>query len=387
MMTDKKLEYDRLLSKVADNLDISKTMRDKAIASYESVGEWLGGCVDNANVRVFPQGSFALGTVVKPLNDKEEYDIDLVCLLEEGQGLSGLEIKHLVGDRLKEHEKYRKMLNGKEGKRCWTLHYDEFHMDVLPCVPKDWIYRDPGFTNIRLTNKLRQNVYTSKFSNPCEYQKWFAERMAVQLFELRTAFAKQYKVDIADVPIYEVKTPLQRAVQLLKRHRDIMYQDVEEEKKDDAPISIIITTLAAHAYENEGTLIEALTSILINMPKHIELRDGEYWIENPSIPEENFADKWNETTNKPKEFFRWLSKVKNDLLVSPLNERGLHRTVELLGASLGDNIVKRSIIDLGNEAKENVDSQNLYIKGLSGGLTTNSTMGTKKVGGHTFFGT
>ena len=40
------------------------------------------------------------------------------------------------------------------------------------------------------------------------------------------------------------KGVLQRAVQIYKRHRDIFF-----EGKENAPISIIITTLAAHAFE------------------------------------------------------------------------------------------------------------------------------------------
>jgi hypothetical protein len=36
-----------------------------------------------------------------------------------------------------------------------------------------------------------------------------------------------------------VKTPLQQAVQILKRHRDMMFADDPEHK----PISVIITTL------------------------------------------------------------------------------------------------------------------------------------------------
>ena len=45
---------------------------------------------------------------------------------------------------------------------------------------------------------------------------------------------------VEDVPTYELKTPLQRAVQLLTRHRDVMFAD----NPDVAPISMILTNLA-----------------------------------------------------------------------------------------------------------------------------------------------
>ena len=50
-------------------------------------------------------------------------------------------LKQMVGDRLKEHGKYKQLLDA-EGKRCWTLEYAEtdgvgFHLDVLPACPED----------------------------------------------------------------------------------------------------------------------------------------------------------------------------------------------------------------------------------------------------------
>jgi hypothetical protein len=59
--------------------------------------------------------------------------------------------------------------------------------------------------------------------------------------------AEALKANIEDVPEWRVKTPLQRAVQLLKRHRDVYFAGDYENR----PISIIITTLAAHAYKNQ----------------------------------------------------------------------------------------------------------------------------------------
>jgi hypothetical protein len=53
------------------------------------------------------------------------------------------------------------------------------------------------------------------------------------------------KAQVQPMPEYGfAKGVLRRAVQIYKRHRDIFFQG-----KENAPISIIITTLAAHAYE------------------------------------------------------------------------------------------------------------------------------------------
>ena len=160
-MNTREKEYNRYLRKLAENLDISDTMRDKAIESYAAVGRWLGDCADDSSVKIAPQGSFYLGTVVKPVSDKDEYDIDLVCLLKDKHGASEYEIKNLVGDRLKEHGTYAKMLDSEEGKRCWTLNYDEFHMDILPSAPKDSVYLEPYLTALRLTKLLQVSISRS----------------------------------------------------------------------------------------------------------------------------------------------------------------------------------------------------------------------------------
>jgi hypothetical protein len=385
-MADREQEYDKYLRKIADNIDISDTMRDKAIDSYNAVGRWLGDCSEDSDVKIYPQGSFYLGTVIKPVTDKDDYDIDLVCLLKDMQSASDYEIKNIIGNRLKEHDKYAVMLDNKEGKRCWTLHYDEFHMDILPCSPKETVYLEPYLTNIRFTHRIAPRKYIPMYSNPYKYHEWFEHRMQVRLLEARKEFSARKQVEISKVPLHVVKTPLQRAIQLLKRHKILMYQDAPQAQKDNAPISIIITTLAAHAYNDENNVFEALKNILNNMQKYIEVRDGEYWIGNPAMPEENFAEKWNADPSIQAEFIRWLDQAKQDMLVEPLKEYGLHKVSESMKHSFGSNIVKKSFLDLGYQTKADREKGNLFVTSLKGGLTTSVEDGAKKVGDHTYFG-
>ncbi len=384
-MTDKEQLIDSYLRRIAENLDISTTMREKAEKSYRAVGEWLGDCDINSDVKIMPQGSFYLGTVIRPVSDADEYDIDLVCLLKNATYKSEAEIKKIVGDRLREHKTYRDMLEP-EGKRCWTLCYDEFHMDILPCVPNQKFYIEPYFTEIKLTHKQDNGTYVPKYSNPYKYHEWFEDRMRVRLDEVRKDYSVKNQVEISKVPLYKVKTPLQRAIQLLKRHRDIMYDALPEVRKDNAPISIIITTLAARAYNNEANIYEALCNIIEGMPKYIKKSGNDFIIENPVMPEENFADKWNEKPEKAREFFKWLETAKDAILTAPMNVQGLHRVSESFESCFGSNLVKRALVEEGAATKAARDNKTLCVDGLTGGLKTTSSQTTKKVGGHTFFG-
>lgn len=383
-MQQKRQDYlNELYNQIADELSISDTMTTKAISSYEAVGKWLGDCEPGLDVKIMPQGSFNLGTVIKPLSDKDDYDIDLVCLLKNGGELEAKKIKNVVGDRLKEHKMYYSMLE-KEGKRCWTLQYDEFHMDILPSVPNNIIFDEQKDTELRLTHKNSQNQYEDRYSNPYQYRIWFENCMQTILQNVKKDFAYRNKVEISQVATYRVKTPLQKAVQLLKRHRDIMFEKVD---CDDAPISIIITTLAGKAYNNETNLYDALKNIVEFMPNYIEIdNEGKYRIENPVMKEENFADKWNENHRKFECFDLWLQAVRKDVIDNPLNIIGVEEISKLVKKNFGEGITNKAFSAIAESNRFARQNQTLYINGLQGGLAKTSNSEGQPVPEHTFYG-
>lgn len=380
-MNDKEQYLDNILWKISREISITDSMMDKAVSSYESVGTWLGnGLV--YDVYVMPQGSMNLGTVVKPVSDKDDYDIDLVCLLKDGNYLPAYKIKKIVGDRLKEHAVYRqKIASEGEGRRCWKMKYDEFHMDILPCVPKT-TYSDPVSTDIRITHKNEYSNYEDRYSNPAGYHRWFEGRMRDALIREKHDYAVRNKLELEDVPTYRVKTPLQVAIQLLKRHRDICF----EGNPEIAPISIIITTLAAHAYNGETSVFEALCNILRGMKNYIEIRDGVYYVANPVMDEENFADKWEKYPERRQAFFDWMLRAIKELIDDPIKTIGLDQVKECYSKALGDAPVTRAIKKLGYETRNNRLDNKLYSSGLVSGLTPNATKNSKPVKEHTFFG-
>lgn len=104
------------------------------------------------------------------------------------------------------------------------------------------------------------------------------------------------------------------AIQILKRHRDNMFS-----KRDNKPISIIITTLAAKAYNGETNLFDALDNILMNMHNFIDTDEsGNIIISNPTLPTENFADKWKDNPEKEFAFTEWLRTAQKDIIENPL---------------------------------------------------------------------
>lgn len=106
--------------------------------------------------------------------------------------------------------------------------------------------------------------------------------MVAEFTMLREASAIAKRMDVEDIPDWQVKTTLQRTVQALTRHRDLYFADAPK----DRPASIINTTLAAMAYHGGGSLFAVLLDVVEGMPSFIEERAGILWIPNRRLKAE-----------------------------------------------------------------------------------------------------
>lgn len=295
---------DSLLQAIAETLDVPQSAYDQATERYQAVGEWL--CRDGSSLRsqepsVYPQGSFAIGTATKPLTG-DDYDLDAVIeLAGPKDAWDPAVLKAAVGRELRASGVYGPMLEP-EGRRCWTLRYSPgssshgFHMDLLPSVPQ---HAQAEATAIAITNRLPNQVVEWRESDPKRYALWFRDRMQ-PLTERR--LRADTIAGIAAVPFFETRVPLQYVIQVLKRYRDVLFQHDPE----DAPISIIITTLAAHAYRGEESIAETFLGVLARMSSCFERTGDRIVILNPVEPSENFADRWQGNPRKQKAFLTWL---------------------------------------------------------------------------------
>lgn len=382
-----KKEINEYLLELGKELDITQNEHDAIVKSYEAVGNWLSNETSSLNYyspKILPQGSFMLGTIVKPINPEDDIDIDLVCKLEKKpNSWTQKDLKTKVGDRLKSNSTYDKMLKEYEGgesyneggRRCWTLKYSDvagYHMDILPSFSTDNLTflmektfsasyeldeNDVKGLAIRITDTEFENydsdtdVENWGKSNPFGYAKWF-------LAKAMTSRVKLFSLNESIDPVRDFekeKLPLQRVVQLLKRHRDIMFTS-DNYDSDNKPISVIITTLATMAYDRSENLIDAYSNIVKSMRDLIENRfnheTGKYekWVVNPINKEENFADKWSEVKQKQDYFYLWLDKLEEDLeKISDAKGKGLHYLNESFSSMYGKEVTKKVFSSFGNK--------------------------------------
>ena len=299
-------DIDEKLRLIADEIDLTETEFLAVQSAYKKVGNWLSS-PDSATQKydflIYPQGSVKIGTVIKPLA-KDDYDVDIVCLFQKNySNLSRKEVKQIVGQRLLENSGYRKMAEKEHG-RCWTLNFNtspKLHMDILPATPGE----DDG-DSVNATKKDDNGNYSTLPTNPKGFADWFL--FNANKYQRPKIMTDSFK---EPVPTYPKKSPLQMAVQLVKRHRDNYFLRYPNKT---APASIIINTLMAKTYNGQESLKEILTTCPIHWMEEINGSAGHYYLENPSLPKENFMDKWNnDDVDAPGCFFEWYGSLIRDI--------------------------------------------------------------------------
>ncbi|QOD03049.1 nucleotidyltransferase [Pseudarthrobacter sp. BIM B-2242] len=377
-------DLEKVLGAGISSLDISAEERAKVVARYNSLGQTLNEhwAESTAENRVYVQGSFALGTVTRRIHRNDDVDIDLVVVRGiQTSSTTQVALKADAGTGLRKFvaASHPKALLA-ESERCWTLEYPGMHMDVLPAVPDASSERgsDDG---ILITD---HDVRSWLRSDPLGYANWFRD-VARKEVMAKEAFLAERGVDVVDVPEWTRKTTLQLAVQALKRHRDIYFTG----RLDHRPSSIIITTLAAHAYQLDqlgGNLFDVMRAIATNLVDHIEVINGQHVIANPVMPEENFADCWASEPWRASALFEWADAVSQD--ISGIAAR-----------SGNDNVLKGIRMVLGEHAAlagaralsyPHVEARRSGILRAQNGLGTLTVTGpassTRPVKDHTFHG-
>jgi hypothetical protein len=403
LTTDQKQQLNDILEELGSSLDITKAEHEVIAGSYNAVAKWLAkpdSILRLYDPQILPQGSFMLGTMVHPVSDEDDLDIDLVCQLKrKPASWTQYSLKQTVGNQIRANETYAEMMDD-EGRRCWTLKYanDKYHMDILPSFVDDAysVLLEKAFSNIeekdvdnlaiRITDNTSPNYRTDTNmdnwhkSNPFGYAKWFFY-LATRPIELRRTFS--LSESIKPIPSFrEQKLPLQRVVQLLKRHRDIMFDGDE-----DKPISIIITTLAARAYNDAPGIgiADTLQSVASSLGHYIEDRNGVKWIANPVNHEENFADKWVENPKRKDNFYKWLTKIDKDFRgMHSTQQRGLSYLGESFKKLFGDTSATKAFSRYGEKTRLLRESGGLKMAATTGTL---GLSGRTAVSGHNFFGT
>ncbi|ATE72052.1 nucleotidyltransferase domain-containing protein [Lysobacter capsici] len=315
-------QWEALITNLLKRLELDPKERAMAEADYEQLANQLAAklSIPRHDVHIFPQGSMRTQTTISqryPTN----FDLDLVVKLS-GPKYAQAEPETMFAA-------FGKALEGNESetgdpsakRRCWRLPYPgkAYYFDLTPAVPDR-----TGYWGSSLSVRDPDTRWAP--SNPEEFALWFCLHAEKRFSFTRIAQDRQIEAKTTVTPLPNenvgIDDILRRTVQLMKLHRDSLYREESDARKEAMPISVILVTLAAHAYADLhakrrtefSSPIEVVLALVEAMPSYIQRAGAGWSVTNPQLPGENFADKWNSDRGlRAAEFHRWHTRLETDL--------------------------------------------------------------------------
>lgn len=311
-------------------IQLPESAYEEAVNRYQSVGKFLtsdDSLLKSTSPEIKPQGSFRLGTAIYPQSRDKEFDLDLTlkCGILTPDKITQKDFRELAKRAVQIYADRYGMDKVEEKRRCVRLNYkssnvsnSSFHIDIVPAIygtaqERESIRLAKGLfdeTSILITDTGSRDYTTFHGSwlpsNPEGYALWFESCMQEEIETGKRALLTT-EASIDDIPTWRITTGLQSAVQLMKWHRDRMF----EKDPDVKPVSIIITTLAAMVYQNGPQSVSEMLNQMFAL-----LNSKNWTVKNPVDPREDFTDKWKEPAHANdylrENFANWMRKAYTD---------------------------------------------------------------------------
>ncbi len=366
------LQLDDLLERICSKLQITPAQHQSAQGRYETIGEWLAdeeSPLARFGPVIYAQGSLRIGTTVRPRSTME-YDLDLVCEvpLDWRKVERPVVLLDAVEGRLKQHHTYKPMLERKN--RCIRVKYaNEFHLDILPACPD----LASGTTCVVVPDR---DANGWKPSNPKGYAAWFESQ--AKTFEVYLA---EHQEPLPSQEPLEIKAPLKRVVQLIKRWRDVTYA----ENPEIAPISIVLTTLAAEHYGGQQSVSEVLDSVLDRIVASLPPMSRRLQVLNPTNEKEDLSEKWDKDPEAYDAFVSGIIGFQQSWH-SISQARGIPQVSAALRDLFGENLTTGVVKEQAELIRKAHSERQLGIQKSSGILSGVTTASSVPVRPNTFYG-
>ena len=247
---------EQLADLLRDEVNLNQSRLDRLHTSAEAIDALLKDHLPGYQ-KMERQGSYALGTIIKPVDDNDEYDADIQIGMTPNPAWGPKDYLDAVYNTLRSNGTYAPKLRRKT--RCITVDYaGDFHLDVVPRVTIDGKH----YVCNRDTNEF-------EVTDGVGYRDWFNEKNRITGGNLK------------------------RVVRLLKYVRD--------HKNSYTVKSILLTTLAGNAIypSDEGTeavstLADTLATVLSRIDTYLRQHPYMPSIKNPVLPTETFNRHWDQ---------------------------------------------------------------------------------------------
>lgn len=304
--------WELMLIEISTLLSLTESQYQEICNRYETLQKILNSSTEAVlqEAHIFVQGSIGLKTTIKPakgaVDDMATIDADAIILLPNVDDTSAIDVLKIIERRFRAATRVEAPIEPlRRGIRIVYADEDPgFHMDITPARLAKGNTNSEGYGFLEVPDR----EIGWKASSPRTYSVWLDNisktniSFVLDSAEIRaslTHFAEATQEPLPEYDSYADSNPLRVAIKLIKRNRDEWA--LNHRLKNYRPISAVLTTLAAKAYEeivNESKTqkirpLEAIFLIINRMPKFIDIKYGQFRVENPVDSGENFAEKWN----------------------------------------------------------------------------------------------
>ena len=281
-----------------DEVNLNQSRLDRLETAVGAVNAYLRDNLTGYQ-KMERQGSYALGTLIKPVDDNDEYDADIQIVMNPNSQWEARDYVLGANRTLADNKTYADKLRLKT--RCVTVDYaGDFHLDVVPRVT----INGKRYVCNRIDNKFEETDGNG-------YRDWFNEKNRI------------------------TRGNLKRVVRMLKHLRD--------HKNSFTAKSILLTTLAGNTIRasDEGTeavstVADTLETVLSRMNDYLQRHPNMPEIKNPVLGTENFNRHWDQRRyanfrNRVQSYAATAKRAKAE----PSAEKAVKAWQELFGESFG----------------------------------------------------
>ena len=286
-----------------DHVNLNQTRLDTLNQKVEIITKLLKDKLNDYRT-YSPQGSFAHGTIIKPVQDNDEFDADILVFIKDKDfdpNKYTTDYVKIVHDLFKKDSNYKDIVRLKT--RCVTIDYaSEFSIDIVPCIEHN---NDDTYICNRTDKKYEQ-------TDGDGYKKWLSGKNKIASGNYLKKSTRLFKFLRDHKDNFSVKSILLTTM---------LGDRIDESDKDSNNVSSLPQTFK--------TLFNRLNDFLQRHPTMPT-------IGNPALPCEDFNRNWDESKYQN---FRNKIKIYTNKVNSAFDEKNHNKSVkkwrELFGDSFG----------------------------------------------------
>ena len=288
-----------------DEVNINSSRLDRLNTGVRAVTEYLSQNLDGFQ-GAEPQGSNALGTVIKPVADNDEYDADRLIFMQHDPAKQPADYINAVYHCLRQNGNYADKAHRRT--RCVYIDYaGDFHLDLIPCIAVNGRH----YICNNKTNRFEE-------TDGAGYQKWF---------NAKTRRTNGHLKSVA------------RLLKYLRDHKDNF----------TAP-SILLTTLIGNSVHDSDNpaffrdVPETLRIVSTRINDFLQRHQSMPEIRNPALPSETFTRHWDQAKYRNfREKFRVYTEKINAAFMETDPQKSVQQWRALFGEDFGRSASRSNV--------------------------------------------